>query len=285
MFLSWTLKYQSKALASLITNYLQTSANPSFQQSLYHSLLYRQHCLQDTSVPDMELPPYYTHDFFNTIKEVIESSPLNPVRMSVKDWYRYLLERNVTMDIIDEEGRMEKKKCKVEEDDPESDWSLSYRLSRIKGLTPQVKTFNFKLLHRILPCKQRLSQILPNSLPFCNLCPNQLPDSLSHSLFNCLKNREASQFLLHLTRVYFPEVTPDQVLKLQIKTDALYELPTTLVRCTGLELIGRNRQAKKSTSLCETQAELECLVVSVRKSRPWGLREATSIIQNTCTLS
>ena len=82
--------------------------------------------MQDNSVPDIELPPYYSQHFFNTIKEVIECSPLNPVRMSVKDWYRYLLERNVTMNIIDEEGRMEKKKCKVEEEDPASDWMLSY---------------------------------------------------------------------------------------------------------------------------------------------------------------
>ena len=81
---------QSKALASLITTFLQTSANPSFQQSLYHSLLYRHHCLQDNSVPDIELPPYYSQHFFNTIREVIECSPLNTVRMSVKDWYRYL---------------------------------------------------------------------------------------------------------------------------------------------------------------------------------------------------
>ena len=48
---------QSIALASLINTFLQTSANPSFQQSPYHSLLYRRHCLQDNSVPDIELPP------------------------------------------------------------------------------------------------------------------------------------------------------------------------------------------------------------------------------------
>ena len=50
---------------------------------------------------------------------------------------------------IHEDGRMEKKKCKVEEEDPASDWNLCHRLSRLKGLSPQVKSFNFELLHRI----------------------------------------------------------------------------------------------------------------------------------------
>ena len=206
---------QSKALASLITTFLQTAVHPSFQQSLYHSLLYRRHCLSDTSVPDIELPPYYSRHFSNIIKEVIEDSPLNPVRRSVRDWYRYLLERDVTMVKIDEDGRMEKKKCKVEEEDPASDWNLCHRLSRLKGLSPQVKSFNFKLLHRILPCKERLSQLLPATRPYCSLCPNQTPDSLLHSFFDCVRNREAAQYLLHLTRVYHPGIIPDQPLKLQ----------------------------------------------------------------------
>ena len=182
---------------------------------------------------------------------------------------------------IDEDGRMEKKKCKVEEEDPASDWNLCHHLSRLKGLSPQVKSFNFKLLHRILPCKERLSQLLPATRPFCSLCPNQPPDSLLHSFFDCDRNREASLYLLHLTRVYHPGIRTDQILKLQIITDASHELPTILVLSTGLELILRNRQAKKATSLYETRAEIECLIVTLRKSRPRSLREASNMIQNT----
>ena len=176
---------------------------------------------------------------------------------------------------------MRQKKCKVEERDTENDWPLSYHLSRLKGLSPQVKSFNFSLLHKILPCKERLSQLLPASSPTCNLCQAQQPDTLQHSFFDCEKNREAYRYLLHLTRVNDSRVSCERVLKLQINTDALYELPTTLLLCTGLHLIWRNRQEKKSTSLYETRAELECLVCLLRKSRPRGLREAAKIIQNT----
>ena len=48
---------QSKAMASLISTFLQTAANPGFQQSLYHSLVYRRNCLQDDTAADLSLPP------------------------------------------------------------------------------------------------------------------------------------------------------------------------------------------------------------------------------------
>ena len=97
---------KSKALAGLIVTFLQTAANPLFQQSLYHNLLYRRHCLDDATAPDLVPPPYYSRNFFGIIKEVIESTPLNPVHMTVKQWYRHLLEKDVTMEVIDEEGKM-----------------------------------------------------------------------------------------------------------------------------------------------------------------------------------
>ena len=43
---------QSKAQAGLISTFLQSAANPNFQNSLYHSILYRKFCLLDESVPD-----------------------------------------------------------------------------------------------------------------------------------------------------------------------------------------------------------------------------------------
>ena len=132
----------------------------------------------------------------------------------------------------------------VEEKDSENDWQLSYHLSRLKGLSPQVKSFNFRLLHRILPCKELFSQLLPASSPTCTLCQAQLPDSLLHTFFDCEKNREASQYLLHLTRVYDSRVSCERVIKLQINTEVLYEVPTILLLCTGLNLIWRNRQQK-----------------------------------------
>ena len=201
--------------------------------------------------------------------------------MTVQQWYRYLLENNVTMEKVDDEGRMKAKLCKVEEREPGINWQLSFQLARLKGLSPQIKSFNFKLLHQILPCKERLSQILPSTSPSCSLCNAQQPESIIHAFFDCNRNSEAAEFLLHLTRIYDSSITPEKVTKLQITSEALYELPTLLVLCSGLELIWRNRLDKKSTRLYDIRAELECLVMALRKSRPKRLREASSIIKNT----
>ena len=272
---------QSKAQASLISTFLQTAVNPRFQSSLYHSLLYRRYCLHDTTVPELAPPPYYSMEFFETIKDVVDNSPLNPVQMTVKQWYRYLLEVNVTMEKVDDEGRMAVKKCKVEELNPSLNWQLSYYLGRLTGLTPEVKTFNFKMTHMILPCKERISQLLPNALPACNLCRAQETESITHAMFQCEINREAALYLLAHTKIYDTTITQEKVLKLQIHTDALYELPTMVVLCSGLSLIWRNRQDKKATRLYDIRAEIECRIQTLRKSRKRKLREASKIIQNS----
>ena len=66
------------------------------------------------------------------------------------------------------------------------------------------------------------------------------------------------------------------MIKLNICTDLMYELPVTLVLCTGLEHIWKKRQEKKSTSLFETRTELECLISTLKL-----LKEAGRIIENT----
>ena len=62
---------------------------------------------------NIALPPYYSQEFVNIIKDVKENTPLNPLSMTVKDWYRHLLEKEVTMEVIDDEGRMVPKLSKV----------------------------------------------------------------------------------------------------------------------------------------------------------------------------
>ena len=79
--------------------------------------------------------------------------------------------------------------------------------------------------------------------------------------------------------MYDSSITEERITRLQVLTDALYELPALV--SSGLSLIWRNRQEKKSTRLYDVRAELECLVQTLRKSRKRKLREASSIIKNT----
>ena len=134
--------------------------------------------------------------------------------MSVNQWYRHLLETNVTMEKVDDEGRMVSKLCKVEEREPDTNWQLSYYLGRLKGLSPQNKSFNFKMIHQILPVKERVRQILPNSSPSCTLCRASQPESILHALFSCDFNREADRHLLDLTRIYDNSITQEKMVQL-----------------------------------------------------------------------
>ena len=83
--------------------------------------------------------------------------------MTVKEWYRVLVEKNVTKHEIDDEGRMELVPCKIEERYPLHDWSESYRLCRLQGLDPEIKSFLFKLVHQLLPSKERVHHLTPTS--------------------------------------------------------------------------------------------------------------------------
>ena len=141
----------SKSMAHLISTFLQTACNSRFQQSLFHSWLYKFHVEEQTNLPDPGYPPFYDKHFFNIIKEVKNNTPLNPVHMSVKEWYRFLVEKNVTMRTIDQEGRMEMIPCKVEEREPDVFWSESFRICRLIGLSPEIKSFLFKMIHTLLP--------------------------------------------------------------------------------------------------------------------------------------
>ena len=58
--------------------------------------------------------PYYSKIFFSTIRKVQEKYPLNPIYMTVSQWYLYMLEEGVTM-LEDEEGRRTARTCRVEE--------------------------------------------------------------------------------------------------------------------------------------------------------------------------
>ena len=102
-----------KALAGLITTFLETACNPKYSQSLYHSNLYRYYVLDDTSILDPGLPPFYSISFFQTIKKIHEESPLNVATMTEGQWYRSLVEQNITMEESDT-GQPRFIACRVE---------------------------------------------------------------------------------------------------------------------------------------------------------------------------
>ena len=223
-----------KALAHLISTFLLTAANRNYQQSLYSSWLYRYHVEGDTSLPDPGFPPYYTPAFFKIIRDVKENSSLNPIWLTVKQWYSYLLEKLVTMREVDQDGRQELVPNRIEESFPTIQWGEPYRLSRLQGLSPSSKSFLFKLVHQLLPSRARVNRIIPANSPLC-WCGSGESETYLHSFYTCSKNSEASDAMLRCAKTYDTELTPEKSLSLQVKADEVFMLATLIT--TGLETI------------------------------------------------
>ena len=270
---------QSKAQAHLISTFIQTAASQRFRISLFHSWLFRFHVMGDTSLPNPGYTPYYDQKFFDLIRFVKDKTPLNPVHMSVKEWYQLLLEKNVTKREVDEEGRMELVPCKVEEKNPEVCWPESYRISRLPGLSPESKSFLFKLVHTLLPSKERLNHLNQTTSPLC-WCNSGALETYQHLFFQCEKNSEPGQALFRCTSSYDRTVSEEKLLRLEISADEPFLIATVALLASGLQLIWETRKQKKRTTLYTMRAELELSISIRRRSSLRKVRESAEIMQN-----
>ena len=256
-----------KALASLIRTFMETAANPKFCHSLYHTVLYRVYVLNDDSISNPPpLPPYYSAVFFNTIKQVKSETPLNVTTMSTAQWYRVLVEQNITMEVTSD-NQMKYIKTRVEIASPLTDWETSWRRARLKGLGSEATSFLFKLLHQLLPSEERLSRILPNTSENCKYCPTPITADLAHSLFQCVNTREVGSWLLSLVTKHDQSSTAEKLLKLQFDCNDAHELPLVWTIAQTLLYMWGVRVSGKIVSLAMTRAKLESKISLLRETR------------------
>ena len=89
--------------------------------------------------------------------------------------------------------------CRVETKNLNVCWADVYAASRIKGLSPDNKSFLFKLIHELLPSKDRLHQLGQSPTSLC-WCDSGESETYSHLFFTCNKNQEAGQAVLMCLR-------------------------------------------------------------------------------------
>ena len=212
---------QVRALAYQIHCFLETAYNPSFLRNQYHEVLYQYHVLGD-DIPEPDLHPCFKGEFFPTIRR-INSSPLGLSKLSVKEIYRFLIEE-ITM-IDDNSGSHTLKPLRVELSNPLNQWETTWSLSRQYMLGPNLYTFLFKLLHRILPIAERVARILPNQSPICNRCVEGTAETLEHAFFHCQQNKGAGNVLLIGLRKCIPGLTPSKILILDFDIEETYISP------------------------------------------------------------
>ena len=259
---------KSKALASLIRTFMETAANLNYTHNLYHTLLYRVYVLNDDSISNPPaLPPYYSAAFFDMIRQVKSNTPLNVSTMSTAQWYRVLVEQNITMIDAADSHNMEYIKTRAELASPATDWECSWRRARLKGLGSEATSFLWKLLHLILPTEERLSRILPNTPNHCKYCPNPITADIPHCLFMCVSTREVGSWLLSLVRKHDHSVTPNNLVKLEFQAEDSTEMPLVWIISQTLLYMWGVRASGKTVSLIITRATLESKISLLRETR------------------
>ena len=269
---------QSRAAAALISTFLQTSVNPNFRRNYYHNVLYRHYVLGE-SLSAPPIPPHFKGDFFVKLREMKENLG-DLTLLTFREIYKFLVQQ-ITHRAVGmlEVGSLLPLKC--EQASPATDWARSWHLARLRGLGPDLTSFLLKMLWGILPCKARISRILPKISPECQLCnisggTSKTPETLEHAIFTCEGNKGVPDLLLKLLKLYIPSVEYQQVLTLDLKLDQSMELPMLWIVACLLFLLWQQRQEGKVCPV-KIRAELEARCRLLREGKK-GLMQNCSVL-------
>ena len=274
----YNIKY--KAMAELIRAYLETAVNTEFLTNQYHNALFNQKIEEVRVLPAPPTNPFLPEEAFENIKVVKEEGRLNIFRLSSGDWYRVLLENNITM-TVDESGRRILKPCKVEMKNPDVNWEITWRRASLPGLSSADHSFLWKMLHNVLPTHERLHRLGMNNIisPLCSQCDQAVNDDLPHALVTCPQNKEVIDWLLNQLVHVSPNICPHQLVLLSLADlQEEHELPVTWLISQTLSYIWTQRIIQKKPTLFQTRALLEAGVSIMRKSRFYECSNAIKAI-------
>ena len=173
-------------------------------------------------MPDPGRPPHYSVEFFAIIKDVHNNTPLNVAWITVKQWYQILLERGITHTSDDPNSPPTLINSHQEELNSDIDFSHSYRLARLFGLSPDQKSFMFKMLQNLLPTRERQHRCGRSPSPACDFCGDP-EDKILH-LFYCPQSIQVTTLLLECLSDHVENITPRHIVNLDIRAPPSWEL-------------------------------------------------------------
>ena len=138
------------------------------------------------------LPPYYDKNFFRTIKHYQDNSTMNIGCMTIKQWYKTLLNDQILMN-EEQDSLPQLIPCRVELLNPGCNWQATWSNVRMKGLTSELMSFLFKLVHQLLPSRNRIARmnVGGTSDNRCLLCNTNSEENFIHAFFMCPNNHIA----------------------------------------------------------------------------------------------
>ena len=136
------------------------------------------------------------------------------------------------------------------------------------GLPSATMSFLWRMCHNILPCQSRLFRLkMPNvRSDQCTHCDLQAVGDLTHCLLNCPYNNGVDQFLLNQLSPLIPNLSPSQVVRLDLDVRDK-QLPIVFLTGTILQEIWACRKERRPCHLYSIRATLEAGINILRKSR------------------
>ena len=273
-----------RAIAMLIHTFLSQAISPLFRTNYYLNTLYRWHVLGHKEIPDPGRPPYYSEEFFTIIKDIHENTPLNVTWVSLKQWYQILLERGLTHTSEDLDSPSQLIKSKLEESNPNSDFTHNYRMTRLFGLSPDQKSFLFKLVQNLIPTKERQHRCGKVATPSCSFC-NDPEDNLEH-IFSCHQRNELTNPLFNSISCQVDGLTTKDIIVMNIRPSESWELPAAWLVATCLEIVWMDRKAGNISRLETGRAELLARIALLRSTRwkNYSLHNSALLLEETINL-
>ena len=121
------------------------------------------------------------------------------------------------------------------------------------------------MIHNLLPNQARLYRMGIVATPNCEFCPDDTPDTLTHSLLTCPQVSAPGSFLLSVLKFEIPNIRPEQVVLLDFNVNE--NLPLVYLSASVLSQVWTSKKEKKSCNLHSIRATLEAGIQILRKSR------------------
>ena len=260
---------QCKALAILIRSFLETAVNPKFIKNHYHNALFRWHVLDDKTCNEPRNCPYYSSDFYSSIRQMVQDRLMNIATMSTKQWYLVLMENNITME-LDADLRQVWKPVKCEIKLSSVTWDRSWELACLRGLSSDQTSFIFKLLHNILPTGSRLHRLKQRESTACTLCTSGLSDDCVHSFLTCSFNNGVNNWVIEFSRKLVPNCSLEDIICFNLHLANSVSFPLIWSLSHVFYTVWQLRLSKKTVNLYNIRAEIEAKVNILHKSRLFG---------------
>ena len=190
--------------------------------------------------------------------------------MTARQWYTVLLEDKILFSQATEESPAALLPVKIETLHPNTDWPQVWQILRTKGLCSELVSFQFKMVHRLLPTQDRVARVglAEDQAGICLHCRLDVED-LTHCFFDCTKNMQVGLALLGCVQQLVPGLSPEAAVRLEFGLSLSEEetLAALYTLTTGLKYIWEARLAKKVVTKYKMRTEIEARVTLLRKSR------------------